>query len=72
MINIDYDILGLKKRDEIEIQEEKDVRMRSKYFDPIENFPDKVDQLLEALNQVLYYLFSIKFLSLSFFYLALY
>jgi len=26
--------------------------MRSKYCDPIENFPDKIDQLLDALNRV--------------------
>ncbi|CAF4388732.1 unnamed protein product, partial [Adineta steineri] len=25
--------------------------MRSQYFDPIENFPDRMDQLLEALNR---------------------
>ena len=26
--------------------------MRSQYFHPIENFPDKIDQLLDALNRV--------------------
>ncbi len=25
--------------------------MRSKYFDPIEHFPEKIDQLLDALNR---------------------
>jgi hypothetical protein len=45
-------ICRFKKADEIEMQEDKDVRMRSQYFDPIENFPDKIDQLLEGLNQV--------------------
>ena len=24
------------------------------YFDPIEHFPDKIDQLLEAINRVCY------------------
>jgi hypothetical protein len=26
--------------------------MRSKYFDPIEHFPEKMDQLLDAINRV--------------------
>jgi hypothetical protein len=26
--------------------------MRSEYFDPIERFPDRIDQLLNALNRV--------------------
>jgi hypothetical protein len=26
--------------------------MRSQYFDPIEHFPDKIDQLLDAINRV--------------------
>jgi hypothetical protein len=26
--------------------------MRSEYFDPIEHFPEKIDQLLNALNRV--------------------
>jgi len=35
--------------------------MRSKYIDPIEHFPDKIDQLLDALNRVrfVYYLYVI-------------
>jgi hypothetical protein len=32
--------------------------MRSKYIDPIEYFPDKIDQLLEALNRVRFRFFS--------------
>jgi hypothetical protein len=32
--------------------EECDEKVRSRYYDPIENFPDKIDQLLEALNRV--------------------
>jgi hypothetical protein len=31
---------------------EYDEQMRSKYFHTIENFPDKIDQLLDALNRV--------------------
>jgi hypothetical protein len=26
--------------------------MRSEYFDSIENFPDRIDQLLDAINRV--------------------
>ncbi|CAF0759134.1 unnamed protein product [Adineta steineri] len=44
--------IGLKKQTQSEIQEERDCRMRSQYFDPIENFPDRMDQLLEALNRI--------------------
>ncbi len=56
------DILGLKKPTEEEIQEERDAIMHSQYFDPIQNFPEKIDQLLEALNRVclaviVYYLY---------------
>ncbi|CAF1475133.1 unnamed protein product [Rotaria sordida] len=43
---------GLKKLSRSEIQEERDSQMRSQYFDSIENFPDKIDQLLEAINKV--------------------
>lgn len=32
--------------------EERDAEMRNKYYDPIECFPDKIDQLLKALDQV--------------------
>ncbi|CAF4177979.1 unnamed protein product, partial [Rotaria sordida] len=42
---------GLKKLSRSEIQEERDSQMRSQYFDSIENFPDKIDQLLEAINK---------------------
>jgi hypothetical protein len=45
-------ILGLKKPTDEQIMEERDSQMRSQYFDPIEIFPDKMDQLLESLNQV--------------------
>ncbi|CAF4098382.1 unnamed protein product [Adineta steineri] len=36
----------------LKIQEERDCRMRSQYIDPIENFPDRIDQLLEAVNRI--------------------
>ena len=32
--------------------EERDALMRSEYHDPIERFPGKMDQLLDALNRV--------------------
>ena len=44
--------LGLGKTDEMQQLIERDEQMRSKYLDPIEQFPDKIDQLLEALNLV--------------------
>ena len=41
--------LGMKKTNG---WEEYDRHMRSQYFDPVEHFPDKMDQLLHALNKV--------------------
>jgi hypothetical protein len=35
----------LKKPSEEEIQEERDVIMRSEYFEPIERLPERMDQL---------------------------
>ena len=32
--------------------EARDEEMRSKYHDPIDRFPDKMDELLDALNRV--------------------
>ncbi|CAF1158667.1 unnamed protein product [Adineta steineri] len=43
---------GLKKLNQEEIQEERDCRMHSQYFDPIENFPDRMDEFLQALNKI--------------------
>ncbi|UJR13336.1 hypothetical protein I4U23_000354 [Adineta vaga] len=43
---------GLKKITEEDVQTQKDERMRSEYYDPIEKFPDKIDQLLDALNKI--------------------
>jgi len=42
----------LGKKNELEILHEQDEIMRNKYFDPIQSFPDKIDQLLDALNRV--------------------
>jgi hypothetical protein len=46
------DILGWKQPSEEEIREEKDALMRSEYFNSIEIFPDKINQLLDAINRV--------------------
>ncbi|CAF4224191.1 unnamed protein product [Adineta steineri] len=32
--------------------EERDQQMRDQYYDPIESFPDKIDQLLDSLNRL--------------------
>jgi hypothetical protein len=45
-------LLGLGERNEEEIQAERDDVMRSEYHEPIERFPKKVDQLIDALNRV--------------------
>ncbi len=36
----------------MELIEQRDGQMREKYCDPIETFPNKIDQLLDALNEV--------------------
>ncbi len=59
-------ILGLTKPSAEEILEERDSQMRSQYFDPIENFPDRIDQLLESLNQVCWKEYIIRLYSDSF------
>ncbi|CAF1504776.1 unnamed protein product, partial [Adineta steineri] len=51
MLEIFQRWIGWKKVTEVEIQEQRDIRMRSQYFDPIERFPDRIDQLLDALNR---------------------
>ena len=43
--------LGLGRSSELDRWEEIDEQMRPKHFDPIENFSDKIDQLLAALNR---------------------
>jgi hypothetical protein len=48
----------LKKPSKSEIHEEWDAKMRAEYFDPIERFPEKIDQLLNALNRVYFIPFS--------------
>jgi hypothetical protein len=49
---IDLLRLGLKQLSEEELHEERDKHMRSEYYDPIERFPDRIDQLFEGLNRV--------------------
>lgn len=48
-----FSSLGLKKKDDWEKFERYDQRMRQQYFDPIEGFPNKVEQLFEVLEQVI-------------------
>ncbi|CAF1671065.1 unnamed protein product, partial [Adineta ricciae] len=43
---------GLKKVSELERQAQLDSRMHLQYFDPIENFPNRIAQLLEVINRV--------------------
>ncbi|CAF1222396.1 unnamed protein product, partial [Adineta steineri] len=47
-----FDILDLRRPNVEEIYELQDSRMRSHYVDPIENFPDIIDQFLEAINRI--------------------
>ena len=46
------DVLGLKKLTDLERYLERDALMKPEYFDLIERFPEKIDQLLTALNRV--------------------
>ena len=43
----------LGKKSDLDILEERDETMRNTYHDPIEHFPDKIDQLLNAHNRVI-------------------
>jgi hypothetical protein len=43
----------LGRQSELEVLQERDEQMRGKYYNPIEHFPDKIDQLLDALNRVI-------------------
>ncbi|UJR21041.1 hypothetical protein I4U23_024141 [Adineta vaga] len=43
---------GLIQLNEDEVRIERDTMMRSEYYDSIERFPEKIDQLLDALNRV--------------------
>ncbi|CAF1688258.1 unnamed protein product, partial [Adineta ricciae] len=44
--------IGVGTSTELYQMEARDEEMRSKYYDPIDRFPDKMDQLLDALNRV--------------------
>lgn len=50
----------MKKLNELEILESRDVQIRSQSADPIENFRNKIDQLLDALNRVCLFYFKRK------------
>ncbi|CAF0955523.1 unnamed protein product [Adineta steineri] len=52
MLLVVFVCLSLKRLNQEEIQEERDCRMRSQYVDPIENFSDRIDQLLEAIDKI--------------------
>ena len=54
----------LGQRSEAERWQRYDEQMRSKYLDPIEHFPNKIDQLLEALDRVCSLLLLTVFLSI--------
>jgi hypothetical protein len=45
-------ILGLTKPSELEIQEERDSRMRSEYLHTMDALPLRVDQLLDGVHRV--------------------
>jgi hypothetical protein len=47
-----YLYLGIWEPSKLELQKERDVLMRFEYHDSIERFPEKIEQLLEALNRV--------------------
>ncbi|CAF0948943.1 unnamed protein product [Adineta ricciae] len=44
--------IGWKKATEEDMYEARDISMRDEYFHPIERFPDRIDQLLDALNRI--------------------
>lgn len=52
----DFLLFDLTKATEEELFEEFDAQMHGKYFHPIEHFPDKIDQFLDALNRVIQHL----------------
>ena len=57
---------GLKRLNQREKYEIYDAHMRQEYFQPVECFPDKIDQLFQALNQVSFCLnFRLKLIFLS-------
>ena len=51
--------IGMGPSHELRRMEEYDEQMRSQYVDPIEGFPRKIDQLLDALNRVSDFVFAI-------------
>ena len=55
----------LKKLNHLEIAEERDIRMRTKYLNAIDAFPQKIDQLFDALNRVCFIDFTFLFIVFS-------
>ena len=45
-------ILGWRKPTPAELYQQYDAQMRQEYFDPIERFPERIDQLLDVINRV--------------------
>jgi hypothetical protein len=64
--------LGIWQPSELELHIERDALMRSEYYDPIERFPEKIDQLLEALNRVRFNFLMMKNQTRSIFTLQIY
>ena len=52
MFNKLFGSIGLKRLNQWEKYEIYDARMRQEYFQPVECFPEKIDQLFQALNRV--------------------
>ena len=44
--------IGLVKPSEDELNAEQDARMRANYYDPIDQFPDKIDRLIAVIQRV--------------------
>ncbi|CAF2697484.1 unnamed protein product [Rotaria sp. Silwood2] len=52
MLNQFLHWIGIKTLSRSQITEEQDSLLRSQYFHPIENFPDRIDQLLKAITRL--------------------
>ncbi|CAF3348035.1 unnamed protein product, partial [Rotaria sp. Silwood2] len=52
MLNKLLNWIRMKALSRSQITEKQDSRMRAQYFHPIENFPDRIDQLLEAISRL--------------------
>ncbi|CAF4459945.1 unnamed protein product [Rotaria sp. Silwood2] len=52
MLNKLLNWIRMKAPSRSQMAEKQDSRMRGQYFHPIENFPDRIDQLLEAISRL--------------------